>query len=104
MSIFYSRYAFVYHRTCQEAERNLRLPINYQLFGPACDVEYANDCSTLCNNHQIFDNKKLIVRRIPENIDENDLHNLFINCHVLKYYPATMMKNKSKNKILTGYE
>ncbi|UJR12825.1 hypothetical protein I4U23_016999 [Adineta vaga] len=35
------KYAFVLHRTSQDAESNLQRPIDFDLFGPKCRVEYA---------------------------------------------------------------
>ena len=107
--IFFNRYAFVVHHTSEKAERNRRRRINFHLFGPKCRVEYAHGCSSLSNNHQNFGNRKLMVARIPGNVNEDDLHNLFANCHILKYFPArtvhratTTAETKDKIKIIWG--
>jgi len=105
------RYAFIFHRTTQEAERNFLKPIDYYLLGSECCMEYAVDRSAPSSDHQSFDNKTLLVRWIPENVSEHDLYHLFVGCYITKYCPshsthrsATTTGTKNKNKILSGYE
>lgn len=105
------RYAFVYHRTSHEAERNLRRPIASDLLGRNCRVEYANNCSRRCDNDEIFDTKKVVITGIPQNVSEHDLRHLFVNCHILSYCTArdiqkTIMTTtiEKKRKTLWGYE
>jgi hypothetical protein len=113
MRIFYSRYAFVFHRTSREAERNIQRPIDYySLLGRHCRVEYASDCSYLSNNQQPFNKKKISVTKIPLNVDKNDLSHLFPDGNILAYCPArsvhtsstTTKTNNNNNKVLSGYE
>ncbi len=85
--------------------------MDFRLLGSKCRIEYGNNCSTLTNNRPNLSKKKLMIARIPENVNENDLHNLFVNCHLLKYCPArtvysatTTMKMNDKAKIIWGYE
>ncbi len=108
---YFCRYAFVLHRTFRDAEHNLQRPIDYDLLGPKCRIEYANGYSAPFHNHYNFDNKTLVVSRIPGNVSENDLHRLFAGCRTVKYCPArnihlstTMMETKNKNRTLLGYE
>ncbi|CAF3748409.1 unnamed protein product [Adineta steineri] len=103
-------YAFVVHRTHEKARRNLRRPINRSLLGSQCRVEWNTHCSDYSNNEQNIKNRKIVVRGISENVNENDLLDLFVNCHILKYCPArriysstTTMETKGQNKILPGY-
>ncbi|CAF3973943.1 unnamed protein product [Adineta steineri] len=102
-------YAFVVHRTHEKARRNLRRPINRSLLGSQCRVEWNTHCSDYSNNEQNIENRKIVVRGIPENVNENDLRDLFVNCHILKYCPArriysstATMETKGQNKILPG--
>jgi hypothetical protein len=106
---FFSRYAFVAHRSNETARRNLHRSIDRSLLGSQCRVEYASHFSGFSSKHKSTHNKKIAVSRIPENVNENDLRYLFGNCHILKYCPAryihssaTAMETKNKNKILSG--
>ncbi len=67
---YFCRYAFIRHRTFRDAERNRQQPINYDLLGPKCRIEYANDHSAPFHNYGNFDNKTLMVRRIPNDVSE----------------------------------
>jgi RNA recognition motif-containing protein len=104
------RYAFVCHRTFQDAKRNFRRPIDYDLLGSECHIEYVQSSSATTSNYCDFDRKKLMVSRIPENVSGNDLHRLFVNAHILRYRPARNIQlpsvasepKKKKNKILLG--
>lgn len=105
------RYAFVLHRTNREAQRNLQRPINYRLLGPECRIEYANGRSNDPNNHQSSDNKRLLVKQIPENVSQHELRRVFVGSHAIHYYPArvirrpdTMTPVKCETKILSGYD
>ncbi|CAF1273227.1 unnamed protein product [Adineta steineri] len=102
-------YAFVVHRTHEKAQRNLRRPINRSLLGSQCRVEWNTHCPNFSINEQNIENRKIVIRGIPENVNENDLRDLFVNCHILKYCPArriysstTTMETKGQNKILPG--
>jgi len=104
-----NRYAFILHRTCRDAESNLQRPIDFHLLGPQCQIEYADARSTLLRSGQSNDSKKVVVQKIPPNVTENDLRNLFPNCHIVAYCPAvniplkeTMMKTKANSNILPG--
>ncbi|CAF3948506.1 unnamed protein product [Adineta steineri] len=105
------KYAFVVHRTHERARRNFRQSINRSLLGSQCRVEFANHSLNHTNNHENMENKKkLVISRIPENVNENNLYNLFENCQILKYCPArvissstTTINTKEKKKILSGY-
>ncbi|CAF4178914.1 unnamed protein product, partial [Adineta steineri] len=103
------KYAFVVHRTHEKAQRNLRRPINRSLLGSQCRVEWNTHCPNFSINEQNIENRKIVIRGIPENVNENDLRDLFVNCHILKYCPArriysstTTMETKGQNKILPG--
>jgi RNA recognition motif-containing protein len=96
------RYAFVVYHTFRDAEHNLRRPIDYDLLGPKCRIEYASYHSTVSDSRHSFDNKTLVVRRIPDNVSENDLRRLFVDCRSVNYYSAVTKATKSKNKILLG--
>ncbi len=103
------RYAFVVHRTPLDAECNRRRPIDYQLFGSDCRVEYAKDRSHLTTRSQTFDRQTIVVSQIPDNVTEKDLYNLFVGCDTLKYcpprtiyHPGTSTSNV-KNKTFPGW-
>ncbi len=103
--ISFNRYAFISHRTFREAKQNLHRSMNFRLLGSQCRVEYANNSSNSNRNYQNFGKRKLMVARIPENVNEDHLHNLFNNCHILKYSPArslTISDQTKKKKILWG--
>jgi hypothetical protein len=103
------RYAFVLHKTSKEAQLNLLRPIDHILFGPECHVEYAHDHSNLPVRHRIYDKRRVVVNKIPENVSENDLRHLFRNGYLLKYCPArsvhrtaTTVATMSETKLLWG--
>ena len=103
------RYAFIVHRTSQAAKRNLQRPIDFHRFGSECRVEYAKNGPTPSNDQQDFDQKKIVVSRIPKDVCEIDLHHLFANCDVIQYCPArtvhiatTSTKKEDQCKILWG--
>ncbi|CAF1044832.1 unnamed protein product [Adineta steineri] len=85
------KYAFVFHRTSEEAERNLRRSEDDCFLGPQSCVEYARSRSSFSNNQQNFGKNKVEVSKIPENVSETDLRHLFDDCNVLKYYPARIV-------------
>lgn len=82
------RYAFIVYKTAKEAKRNFLRPINYILFGPDCHVRYAGDSPCLPIRSQLSDERTIVVRSIPENTSEDDIHRLFNNSHIWKYCPA----------------
>lgn len=103
------RYAFVLHRTSRDAKHNLQRAINYNVLGPKCCIEYANNDPVSSYNYHSYDKKTIMVSRIPDNVCKNDLHRLFIGCRTIKYYPAryvhrtgTATVTKNKNKLLLG--
>ncbi|CAF0802090.1 unnamed protein product [Adineta steineri] len=103
------KYAFITHRTAREAEVNLRRSIDLHLLGPACHIEYANKRTMGTSSQQSLGKKKILVRQIPPNVSENDLRQMFGNCHIEKYYPAaiisheaTMTKTKDVANISSG--
>ncbi|CAF0926568.1 unnamed protein product [Adineta steineri] len=109
-TILHLKYAFIVHHTARDAAVNLRRPIDLYLLGPACHIEYANKRTIHASCHQSLDKKKILVCQIPPNVSENDLRQLFGNCHLEKYYPAvvisheaTMTKIKDDANILSGY-
>ncbi len=105
----FHRYAFVLHRTALNAEYNLKRPIDRFIFGSNCHVEYANSRFYRFSEHQTTNTWSIIVRKIPENITEEYLRNLFIGCHSMKYAPARAINktkrtvtSNTKNKLLWG--
>lgn len=94
------RYAFVVHRTYHDALRNLERFHNSHPFGSQCYVEFTKDKSNQTNDI----NKKIMVSRIPLNVNRNDLHNLFGNCHIIDYCPARFIQStiEIQTKILWG--
>jgi len=36
-----------------------------------------------------------MVNRIPYNVTRNDLHNLFVDCRIIEYYPARVICSES---------
>ncbi|CAF0761014.1 unnamed protein product [Adineta steineri] len=108
-SVSHLKYAFVVHKKPKHAEINLHRPINYKHLGPQCRVEYAHDCSTRIGSNQTFDNKKILVRGIPQHVNVGDLRRLFGNCYIIKYCPAIVCRRrmetttKSNDKVLLGY-
>ncbi|CAF1508932.1 unnamed protein product, partial [Adineta steineri] len=103
-------YAFILHKTKEEAESNLLKPINYILLGSQCHVEYACKSPFIPLDHQSYDKQTIVITNIPENVTADDLRHLFTNSSILKYCPARIIQRKStsidisgKNKILWGY-
>ena len=105
------RYAFVLHRTSREAQRHLQQPTNHRILGPECRVEYAGNQPNYSNNYQSCDNKRILVSRIPENVSGDELRCLFVDSHMINYYPAQIIHRaiptiptNLKKKILPGYD
>jgi hypothetical protein len=102
-------YAFVYYRTCSEAEYHRKQPVDHHVFGSNCRVEYANNDLHISNKEQISEMWNIIIRHIPENITEECLRNLFPDCYSMKYIPARAVDNRqtgiqstTEKKILWG--
>jgi hypothetical protein len=83
------------------------LHINYRLFGSECRVDHVDK-----DFHARYKQPpcRIVVTRIPENVNENELCSIFIGCQSLKYYPghtAHFMEEESTkiphHKILSGY-
>ena len=85
------RYAFIVYKTAKEAKRNFLRSINYILFGPDCHVKYAGNSPCLPVRSQLSVERTIVVKSIPENISEDDIHRLFKNCHIWKYCPASIV-------------
>ncbi|CAF3774335.1 unnamed protein product [Adineta steineri] len=85
------KYALVTHCMSQTAEINYRRPINFHVLGPQCRIEYAGDSASVLSRNQSRDRKTIVVRRIPPNVSETDLYDLFPSCRILKYYPAVIV-------------
>lgn len=103
------RYAFIVHRTFRDAQYNLQQPIDYNVLGPKCYIEYANDYPASSYNYHNYDRKTIMVSRIPDDVSKNDLYRLFIGCRTIKYYSAryvhragTTMAIKNEKKLLLG--
>ncbi|CAF1268535.1 unnamed protein product [Adineta steineri] len=106
----YLKYAFIEHRTIKEAECNFKRPLNYLLFGSKSYVKYAGDSSSLPIGYRFDNERTIVVKNIPENVTEDDLRQLFINCSISKYCPSrkihhTTLSASIMNKIKTllGY-
>ena len=109
--LLFLRYAFVVYKTAKEAKRNFLRPINYILLGPDCHVKYAGDSPCLPVGYQLCDERTIVVKSIPENTSEDDLHRLFPNCHIWKYCPARTVHRvtssvaiPNKTKTFWGYD
>jgi len=44
-----------------------------------------------------------MIAKIPLNVTEEDLKNLFINSYLLKYCPSRIVYHKNNTKIIWGY-
>ena len=89
------RYAFVLHKTAKAAARNFRRPINHTLLGSECNVEHASHNEPPLTRPRLHDKRTIVVKKIPQDVSENDLRRLFTNCHVLKYCPARTVLKKT---------
>jgi RNA recognition motif-containing protein len=102
------RYALLFIEHTQKLERiDDELPINYRLFGSECRVDHVDK-----DFHARYKQPPctIVVTRIPENVNENELLSIFVGCQSLKYYSgctAHFMQEESTkiphNKILSGY-
>ncbi|CAF1198097.1 unnamed protein product [Adineta steineri] len=104
------KYAFILHKTKEEAKSNLLKPINYILLGSQCHVEYAHNSSFIPLDHQSDDKQTIVITNIPENVSEDDLRHLFPDSRISKYCPSRSIHRKpisidipGKIKILWGY-
>lgn len=98
------RYALVIHRTTLQAEKNEKRPMDHQLFGSDCRVEFAK------NPRETSIPYNIAVTCIPEDVTESELRKLFTDCDALKYCPARSVQKSidtdtsvHQNKILRGY-
>jgi hypothetical protein len=88
----------VCHRTYQQAERNRRKPIDFQIFGPECRVKIAYDRAYARMKEGLCNKLNIVVTRIPENVSEQALRGLFEGCYSLKYCPAHTVYTKRNPK------
>lgn len=79
------KYAFVIHRTCRDAQRNLQRSIDYEILGEQCQIQYSN-------LHLNQSNLTLFVKQIPVNVSLLDFNKLFPNCQILEYHPAQIIQ------------
>ncbi|CAF1328965.1 unnamed protein product [Adineta steineri] len=106
----YLKYAFIEHRTIKEAECNFKRSLNYLLFGSKCYMKYTGDSSSLPIGYRFDNERTIVVKNIPQNVTEDDLHQLFINCSISKYCPSRIVHHRTlsapimnKTKTLSGY-
>lgn len=105
-----SKYAFAVYRSHSSAKRDLHRSIDWhRLGGSGCHVEFATSRSHFANVDESDKRRKLAVTRIPENVTEDDLRQVFGSCHIIKYSPARRVQRsnestqtKSADKVLTG--
>ncbi|CAF4098934.1 unnamed protein product, partial [Adineta steineri] len=91
-------------RTNLQAEYNQKRGINSSHFGSNCKMEFVQNFSQLSNENQFNENWNIVVKKIPEDITENDLKRLFFNSNEIKYIPARIAQKLSTNhKILFGH-
>ncbi|CAF1419359.1 unnamed protein product [Adineta steineri] len=100
----YLNYAFIFHRTNLQAEYNRKRTIKSSQFGSNCQIEFVQNLSQFSNENEFNENWNLVVKKIPENVTENDLKKLFFNSNQIKYIPArNVQKSNTNQKILLGY-
>ncbi|CAF1004261.1 unnamed protein product [Adineta steineri] len=89
------KYAFVEHKTREQAKSNFLRPINYIRLGSECVVKYAGDTSFLSGDGRFYNKQTIVITNIPENVSEDDLRHLFPNSRVSNYGPAKIVRRKS---------
>ncbi|CAF0905054.1 unnamed protein product [Adineta steineri] len=100
----YLNYAFIFYRTNIQAEYNRKRAITSSQFGPNCQIEFVQNLSQLSNENELNENWNIVVKKIPENVTENDLKKLFFTSNEIKYIPArNVQKSNTDQKILLGY-
>ncbi|CAF1285200.1 unnamed protein product [Adineta steineri] len=100
----YLNYAFIFHRTNLQAEYNRKRTIKSSQFGSNCQIEFVQNLSQFSNENELNENWNIVVKKIPENVTENDLKKLFFNSNRIKYIPArNIQKSNTNQKILLGY-
>ncbi|CAF1240271.1 unnamed protein product [Adineta steineri] len=100
----YLNYAFIFHRTNLQAEYNRKRVISSLPFGSNCQIEFVKNLDELSNENKVNENWNIVVKKIPENVTENDLKNLFSNSNQIKYIPPKIVQKSNRNqKILFGY-
>jgi hypothetical protein len=85
----------------KQAVCNLQRPIDHILLGQECQVNYAAHSSYLSTEYRHCDQKTILVRKIPENVTENDLRRLFTNCRISKYCPVRVVHRKTISTTVT---
>ncbi|CAF1287532.1 unnamed protein product [Adineta steineri] len=97
-------YAFIFHHTNLQAEYNRKRAISSSRFGSNCQIEFVKNLDELSNENELNEKWNIVVKKIPENVTENDLKNLFFNFNQLKYISArNVQKSNTNQKILLGY-
>ncbi|CAF1415028.1 unnamed protein product [Adineta steineri] len=100
----YLNYAFIFHRTNLQAEYNRKRTIKSSQFGSNCQIEFVQNLSQFSNENEFNENWNIVVKKIPENVTENDLKKLFFNSNRIKYIPTrNVQKSNTNQKILLGY-
>ena len=96
------RYAFILHRTVEQARRNLQMPIDRSYFGVNCSISFAQDNRASCpppNRHRFWNERTVVITKIPEKVSVADLKAMFGNGHIIKYCPA---RSRGEKNLLTG--
>ncbi|CAF1559809.1 unnamed protein product [Adineta steineri] len=97
-------YAFIFHHTNLQAEYNRKRAISSSPFGSNCQIEFVKNLEELSNENKVNENWNIVIKKIPENVTENDLKNSFSNSYQIKYIPAKIVQKSNTNKkILFGY-
>ena len=108
------RYAFITHRSSEEANRNLCQPLNRSFLGSKCSVqqliERQPNLQSISSESE--DKYTIVAKNIPPQSDQIHLQHLFPNGFIIKYCPArsvgkTTKSNSNSSKgdtMLTGYD
>ncbi|CAF4252586.1 unnamed protein product, partial [Adineta steineri] len=91
-------YAFIFHRTNLQAEYNRKRVINSLPFGSNCKIDVVKSLSQLSNEYELNEKWNIVIKKIPENVTENDLKNLFSNSYQIKYIPAKIVQKSNRNQ------
>ena len=87
-NLFPFSYATIRYKKVKDAKRDLVSPPNLASLGSKCTLTYEDEFALSISVDQTYNDRKIVVQNIPQDVTETDLQNLFPNCVISRYCPA----------------